>query len=223
MDFEKDFLPKKFNFIDLLSSLLNIFLYAYMILFILFCIIFSGAIVTGTSMQPTLHSSGDIVYYNKYASFTYSDIVVVHKQSSSNYDIIKRVIALSGDKVNYILDSENGTYYVYINGEKLDENYTLPLTTLTLDETYYGDPLYNLRQWESDNFESINSITNRGEGAYIVPSNSVFVMGDNRPSSNDSRISGAYDLSQVYGVVEYIIPKGTNKYIYFAKKIIGIE
>ena len=60
---------------------------------------------------------------------------------------------------------------VYINGEQLEENYLQP--DVTTDTT--NCPYYDL----------------------VVPENSVFVMGDNRPESTDSRRFGCIPLEKI--------------------------
>ncbi|PWV90964.1 signal peptidase I [Paenibacillus cellulosilyticus] len=59
---------------------------------------------------------------------------------------------------------------VYINDEKLDESYTKGLTY-------------------SNNFKT----------PYVVPDHSVFVLGDNRENSEDSRVFGAVSYSDIDG------------------------
>ena len=81
---------------------------------------------------------------------------------------IKRVIGVAGDHI--VIDDEGD---VYLNGEKLQEDY--------------------LRE---------NKTTK--EGSYtdvIVPEGTVYVMGDNRGSSKDSRYFGCIPLSKVNGYV----------------------
>ncbi len=78
--------------------------------------------VSGTSMSPTLHD-GDLMilsrvhyYFNDVHRF---DIVVVHHEGE---DIIKRVIGLPGEKVEY----KDNT--LYINDQKVDENFEHKIT-----------------------------------------------------------------------------------------------
>ena len=78
---------------------------------------------------------------------------------------IKRVIALPGE---HLLIS-NGK--VYINGEKLKEDYLQPQITTSVEDC----PYYDL----------------------TVPENCVFVMGDNRPESTDSRRFGCIPLEKI--------------------------
>lgn len=60
---------------------------------------------------------------------------------------------------------------VYINGTELQENYLQPYVTTSTDDSPYFD--------------------------LVVPENCVFVMGDNRPESTDSRRFGCIPLDKI--------------------------
>jgi len=84
---------------------------------------------------------------------------------------IKRVIALPGEHVQ-IKDG-----YVYINGERLQEDY-LPAGIVTdIEKAIYGD--------------------------FIVPGNTVFAMGDNRPQSTDCRVFGCIPLEKIESTLSF--------------------
>lgn len=84
---------------------------------------------------------------------------------------IKRVIALPGEH----LEIKDGK--VYIDGEELDEPYLQDNVYTTAGDV--NEPFYDL----------------------VVPENCVFVMGDNRAGSTDSRAFGCIPLDKIEGTV----------------------
>lgn len=174
-------------------------------------------------MYPTLNSKGtDTVYINHYEDYTYGDIIALHK--SSKTDIIKRVIAFEGDRIDYVYNDETRQYEVHVNGEKLTENYTVPLTFDTNDPSKITrDPLIMLRQFHKEYFEGIDEFGYYATGCYIVPEACVFVMGDNRPKSTDSRHTGAFNKKDIIGKVEHIIPSTESRFQFFVKLVFDFE
>lgn len=127
---------------------------------------FRSITVSGPSMNNTLTDGDKIIATNFCYTPQYGDIVIVQANKLKNKNtglygepIIKRVIAKGGDSVR--IDYANGN--VYRNGSLIEENYIK-------DPTH----LHN-NGWLQDNEE------------IVIPENCVFVMGDNRNVSNDSR------------------------------------
>lgn len=117
--------------------------------------------VDGQSMDNTLQNGELMLVWSLGYQPKQGDIVVVNKKTADflkNRAIVKRVIALGGQTVD--IDYSTGT--VYVDGTALDEPYT--------KETMYntGNTLMQQTHWE-------------------VPEGSIFVMGDNRNNSTDSR------------------------------------
>ena len=135
--------------------------------------------IPSLSMYPTLHE-GDRVLVNKTSyklhSVNRGDIVVFERpasETSSNIpDLIKRVVGLPGESVYF----DNGA--VYVDGTKLEETY-LPTGTVT---TGANAP---------------NKCTK--DAPCTVPEGSVWVMGDNRSDSKDSRYFGAIPTDTIVG------------------------
>lgn len=100
------------------------------------------------------------------------DIVVIKTNKTK---IIKRVIGLPGDKIEY---KDNK---LYINGEYVKEDF-LDKNTKTYDFT-----LYDLTGYET------------------IPEGYYFVMGDNREESSDSRIIGLISKKNIEGHAKYTI------------------
>lgn len=116
---------------------------------------FEGRIVPSAAMSPTIQPN-DRVLVNKLAYLKHlpkrGDIIIFAPPAvlNSQYDYVKRVIALPGERV----EIKGGT--VYINDTAIEEPYILE----TIDYCY---------------------------GPVQVPDNSLFVLGDNRGASFDSR------------------------------------
>lgn len=146
--------------------------------------LFAPIVVDGSSMMPTL-SDQDRMIVNKFA-YTIGeperfDIIVFH--APENKDYIKRVIGLPGDEIEYKNDT------LYVNGEPYDEPYLEEFKKLVLD-----GPLT-----EPFTLEEIPSI-----GQKTVPEGHLFVMGDNRRSSKDSRHIGTVELDKVLGKTSFV-------------------
>lgn len=127
------------------------------------------------SMEDTI-MPGDMVFSEKISYYTRApqqgDIVTFADPEVAGRTLIKRVIATEGQSVDLVDGS------VYIDGIQLDEPYvgekeSRPLTRTAADVEV--------------------------EFPYIVPEGCVWVMGDNREASQDSRYFGAIPVSSITG------------------------
>ena len=85
-----------------------------LILFLFPCLGFFANVV-GHSMEQTLHD-GDYLYVCKFSTINKGDVVIVDKDESDNF-LVKRVIGVSGDKIEFKGNN------LYVNGELLVEDY----------------------------------------------------------------------------------------------------
>ncbi|WP_163101477.1 signal peptidase I [Peribacillus alkalitolerans] len=139
--------------------------------------LFAPIVVDGLSMMPTLHHQ-DRMIVNK-IGYTVGepdrfDIIVFH--APENKDYIKRVIGLPGDKIEYKDDT------LYVNGKPYQEPY--------LDE--YKKQVIDGPLTEPFTLKEIT-------GEETVPEGHLFVMGDNRRFSRDSRHIGVVSMDKVLG------------------------
>jgi signal peptidase I len=140
---------------------------------------FSNYVVEGESMLPTLEE-GNKVVVNKFGDeineLERFDVIVFH--ANEEEDFVKRVIGLPGDKIEYREDR------LYVNGEKVYEPFLKQYREKSLGGYLTGDfTLEDLTGFEK------------------VPEGKLFVLGDNRLGSWDSRQFGFISVDQVVGKV----------------------
>jgi len=100
------------------------------------------------------------------------EIVVFIFPNDRSKDFIKRVIGVGGDTI------EIKNKKIFINGKEYSDSYGI----------YSDNIIYPATMQPRDNF-----------GPITVPNNSIFVMGDNRDESLDSRFWGFVNLKDVEG------------------------
>lgn len=154
---------------------------------LVFALLFRVVQVDGGSMNQTLYHGDRLLLVSRvlYHEPEQGDIIVASKESFRNGKrIIKRVIATEGQTVD--IDFENRI--VYVDGAALDEPYVyFPDETSPMNQEGVGFPLE-------------------------VPEGCVFVMGDNRNNSLDSRSNeiGLIDCREILGKVVFLIFPGTG-------------
>lgn len=141
--------------------------------------VFTLVKVQGASMQPTLQEN-DRLYVNR---FFYApkkgDVIIFKPASDPDRPYVKRVIATEGDTL--YIDFETGD--VYVNG-------------VVIDEPYINNPTTRSGSYIMDLI---------AEGKYgpdspiVIEKDKVFVMGDNRNNSKDSREIGQIPEDEFIG------------------------
>lgn len=141
---------------------------------------FSNYVVEGESMMPTLEDGNKLVVNKigyQISDFNRFDVIVFH--ANENEDYVKRIIGLPGDKIEYNED------HLYINGKEMDEPFLDIYRNQTLGARLTGD-------------FTLLEVT----GEKTVPEGKLFVLGDNRLGSWDSRHFGFISVDQVVGKVD---------------------
>ena len=168
-------------------TILHDLVYILAVVTIVFVFFFRLNGVDGSSMFPTFVNHDYLVLESNflYRKVDRGDIVVLEPPEEAGFagPLVKRVIATGGDTVD--IDFDLGI--VYINGEAIEEDYIFEPTYRSYQEIGMGL-----------------------EYPVTVPEGSVFVMGDNRNHSNDSRYAplGCVEQSRILGRVLLVLIPG---------------
>lgn len=163
---------------------LETFVVVAVALILLFTFVGRFIYVSGHSMKPTLYNNDMMVVQELGYTPKQGDVVVLTKEFAGIHGpIVKRVIAVGGQRVR--VDYDEGC--VYVDGQRLDEPY------LGEEMRVPTDP--NLTNHE-----------------LVVPEGSIFVMGDNRNHSNDSRDArlGTVDERYIIGRALFVLLPFSN-------------
>lgn len=144
---------------------------AIIVVAVVFSAIFRTVNVDGDSMTHTLHNGDRLLISGLFYSPDYGDIVVVRRVNDT--PLIKRVIGLPGDTI--YVNPDDGI--VYRNGNPLAEPYIRPKSPEC--------PTPALKTPEE----------------VVVKEGEVYVLGDNRGGSLDSRLLGCQPIENVVGRV----------------------
>jgi signal peptidase I len=182
--------PKTKKKSEVVSTII-MFVAAALIAFVLSVYVFQQYEVDGPSMQTTLYNQNRLIvvkYERTWARITghpyipnIGNIIIFHENGLYSSDgtpentLVKRVVALPGDRVVIA----NGVLTVY------DKQYPKGF-----------DPDKTLSYGKVIGYTSSESSTNIN---LVLPKNEIFVLGDNRTNSCDSRCFGPVNVNQIIG------------------------
>ena len=210
---------KKKSVWQILSTvMLSIAIFLLLVL-IAFNIFFYKSPIVGISMQPTYNKSlpeglttaeyekseiKDKAYVYRYGEAEIGDVVMIEiKEDGKEKLLIKRLVAKGGDTVD--IKEDNGTYYLFVNGKKVEEKYVKDYSLMNVCYTNFLS------------YKNLKGIA--ADEPITLAKNELFVLGDNRGMSNDSSSFGPVKKSSIKGVVAFVVGYKDNLITHFWKKI----
>ena len=168
-------MSKNKNFKLSLYEWLESIVVALVAVVLIFIFVFRTYVVSGSSMEPTLTNGNRVAVLSLFYAPVQNDVVVIDGNVFNGNSLVKRVIAVEGQKI-----SINDSGEIEVDGEIFG---TIGTTNQKQILTYYIE------------FPS------------VVPKNKVFVLGDNRSASHDSRYSdiGFIDNDNIIGRVIFVL------------------
>ena len=173
--------------VEIFFDWIEIFSSAFLTVILLFTFILRLVTVQGPSMQETLHEKDNLIISHLFFNPRQGDIVVIQVPNPQySTPIIKRVIATEGQTVD--IDFE--TWAITVDGVTLNEPYVNY-------EYMAGDSGERMLRYMKNDDIQLGSLP------LTVGAGKIFVMGDNRNHSSDSRSAsiGQVDVRNVVGRV----------------------
>ena len=182
--------------IDTVFDFIELFIFTLVAVLILTSFFFRHSIVEGESMTNTLMDKETLIITNFLYTPEQNDIIVFEDYGTGlRKPLVKRVIATEGQTVRV---TRNG---IMVDGVLLDEDEYV--FTDGVDYKYSTTPAANSK------LKMLDTFTYRPGEYYefVVPENELFVLGDHRNESTDSRLLGTVSEDSVLGrVVLRILP-----------------
>lgn len=174
----------------LFSAIMNVVIVVFALVILMHVVVEPVGII-GTSMENGIHDGDTVVLGKLYFSPKRGDVVVI---DDGERRIIKRVIAISGDKIGFVREGGDDNYEIALY---LDKGYGF----VKQNEPYIKEKMTNdsgsvfSAIKVADSFEDMVS----GGKYVIVGKGKIVALGDNRNVSTDSRYYGMFDTSAVVG------------------------
>jgi len=161
--------------VSFLFDVLEMFAWSLFVVFILFTFCIRLCRVDGASMENTLFGGESLLVYNMNYTPEQDDIIVFHltnPEAGLEKTLVKRVIATEGQSVT--MNYQTGE--IHVNGALYEDSHAVL-------KNFFGEitGVYD-RNYPDHHYNYQTKMM-----SFTVPENSLFVLGDNRNDSKDSR------------------------------------
>jgi len=176
----------KKSLLDDIFDMIESVIFSVFIVVLIFTYLFRISTVDGISMEPTLHNEDKLIISVLGYTPKNEDVIIIDSEALGEYDpvkdkkvnkkIVKRVVAVAGQKVD--INFETGK--------------------VSVDDKELPEQLFEAEGVELKQHYFVNTLTTQNFGAFeypiTVPEGYIYVMGDNRNNSKDSK---HYELGYV--------------------------
>ena len=217
---EKNVFQKQTMLSIILKSLAHALL-TLLIIFALMIIFFNSTHLVATvekySMEPNIHS-GATCYASTNTNFSYNDIVLAY--APDNKKVIKRVVALGGDKIGFYFNQTTNEYQTLLI--KNNSNNITVLNEDYLTHTVKSEPAA-INSFLSNNAPLAKQQYNSQDVWFLqLAENEVFLLGDNRSNSVDSTEYGPLEKTDIFAKVDLVVNNPNHCYFEIIKYMLKI-
>jgi signal peptidase I len=161
--------------LSFLFDILEMFAWSLFVVFLLFTFCIRLCRVDGSSMENTLYGGDNLLVYSLNYTPAQDDISVFHltnPQAGLEKTLVKRVIATGGQSVT--MNYETGE--IHVDGVLYDDSHAVL-------KSFFGEVTGKYdRNYPDHHFDYKTKVM-----SFTVPESRLFVLGDNRNDSKDSR------------------------------------